>query len=233
MGLGGFAFGHPSRITARVRLGKGEVVDIEREVKLGGPIHSKGVLILAGYLAGRFALDYPLSLSASLVFEQSYGGIEGDSASSAELYALLSALAETPIRQSLAVTGSVNQLGEVQAIGGVNEKIEGFFDACSARGLTGDQGVLIPASNVKHLMLRRDVVEAVEQGRFNVHAVATVDEGIERLTGVPAGERGADGRFPPESINGRVEARLIGYSERMRALRSDEEGSPKDSGEES
>ena len=233
MGLGGFAFGHPSRITARVRLGKGEVVDIEREVKLGGPIHSKGVLILAGYLAGRFALDYPLSLSASLVFEQSYGGIEGDSASSAELYALLSALAETPIRQSLAVTGSVNQLGEVQAIGGVNEKIEGFFDACSARGLTGDQGVLIPASNVKHLMLRRDVVEAVEQGRFNVYAVATVDEGIERLTGVPAGERGADGRFPPKSINGRVEARLIGYSERMRALRSDEEGSPKDSGEES
>ena len=233
MGLGGFAFGHPSRITARVRLGKGEVVDIEREIKLGGPIHSKGVLIMAGYLAGRFALDYPLSLSASLVFEQSYGGIEGDSASSAELYALLSALAETPIRQSLAVTGSVNQLGEVQAIGGVNEKIEGFFDACSARGLTGDQGVLIPASNVKHLMLRRDVVEAVEQGRFNVYAVATVDEGIERLTGVPAGERGADGRFPRESINGRVEARLIGYSERMRALRSDEEGSPKDSGEES
>jgi len=222
MDLGGYRFGHPMRITARVRLGKGEVVDIEREAKLGGPIHSKGVLILAGFIAGRYAPDHPLSLSASLVFEQSYGGVEGDSASSAELYALLSALAGTPLRQSLAVTGSVNQLGEVQAIGGVNEKIEGFFDICAARGLTGDQGVLIPAANVKHLMLRADIREAVAVGRFAVYAVRTVDEGIELLTGLPAGERDAQGQFPDGSLNQRVEARLIGFSERLRELRSSE-----------
>jgi predicted ATP-dependent protease len=179
------------------------------------------VLILSGFLAGRFALEHPLSLSASLVFEQSYGGVEGDSASSAELHALLSSLAGAPVRQSIAVTGSVNQLGEIQPIGGVNEKIEGFFDACDARGLTGDQGVLIPAANVKHLMLRRDVVDAVEQGRFSVHAVSTIDEGIEILCGSPAGERGDDGRFPPDSINGRVEHRLVGYSERLLALRAE------------
>jgi len=220
IGLNGFSFGHPSRITARARLGKGEVVDIEREVKLGGPLHSKGVLILSGFVAGRFAPDHPLSLSASLVFEQTYGGVDGDSASSAELYALLSALAEAPIRQSFAVTGSVNQHGEIQAIGGVNEKIEGFFDACSARRLTGDQGVLIPAANVKHLMLRRDVVEAVEEGKFSIHAVKTVDEGIEILTGLAAGERDEDGHFPPSSINARVEQRLIRFSERMRALQA-------------
>ena len=218
MSLGGFAFGHPSRITARVRLGKGELIDIEREVKLGGPIHSKGVLILQGFIAGRYALDHPLSLSASLVFEQSYGGIEGDSASSAELYALLSALADLPIRQSLAVTGSVNQLGEVQAIGGVNEKIEGFFDTCAARGPVEGQGVLIPVSNVKHLMLRADVREAVAQGRFAVYPIASIDEGIEILTGTPAGERASDGGFPEGSVNARVEARLIGFSERLRAL---------------
>src|SRR5690606_15074352 len=159
MQIGSFAFGRPSRITARVRLGKGEVVDIERQVELGGPLHSKGVLILAGFLGARFAADRPLTLSATLVFEQSYGGVDGDSASSAELYALLSALADLPISQSFAVTGSVNQMGEVQAIGGVNEKIEGFFDICAAKGLDGTQGVLIPASNVKHLMLRTDVVQ--------------------------------------------------------------------------
>ena len=164
--IGGFAFGRPTRITCQVRPGGGKVVDIEREVELGGPIHSKGVLILSGLLAGRYALDTPMSLYASLVFEQSYGGVEGDSASSAELYALLSALAETPIRQDLAVTGSVNQYGEVQAIGGVNEKIEGFFDICLARGLTGSQGVLIPASNAQHLMLRDDVVKACADGPF-------------------------------------------------------------------
>jgi lon-related putative ATP-dependent protease len=218
MSLGGFAFGHPSRITARVRLGKGELIDIEREVKLGGPIHSKGVLILQGFIAGRYAPDHPLSLSASLVFEQSYGGIEGDSASSAELYALLSALADLPIRQSLAVTGSVNQLGEVQAIGGVNEKIEGFFDTCAARGPVEGQAVLIPASNVKHLMLRADVREAVAQGRFAVYPITSIDEGIEIMTGTPAGERAADGHFPEGSVNARVEARLIGFSERLRAL---------------
>jgi len=216
IGLGGFSFGRPSRITARTRIGKGQVVDIEREVEMGGPIHSKGVLILSHFLGARYALHQPLSLSASLVFEQSYGGVEGDSASSAELYALLSDLAEAPIRQSLAVTGSVNQHGEIQAIGGVNDKIEGFFDCCRARGLTGEQGVLIPQSNVKHLMLRQDVVEAVESGQFAVYPVSTVDEGIELLTGTTAGERDAEGHFPADSINGRVEARLIDYSERMR-----------------
>lgn len=222
MTLGGFSFGHPTRITARVRLGKGELIDIEREVKLGGPLHSKGVLILQGFIAGRYALNDPLSLSASLVFEQTYGGIEGDSASSAELYALLSALADLPIRQSLAVTGSVNQLGEVQAIGGVNEKIEGFFDTCAARGPVDGQGVLIPASNVKHLMLRADVREAVEQSRFAIYPITTIDEGIEILTGTPAGERGADGQFPDGSVNARIEARMIGFSERLRALHARE-----------
>jgi predicted ATP-dependent protease len=220
LGLGQFSFGQPSRITARVRLGKGEVIDIEREVELSGPIHSKGVLILSGFLGARYAADHPLSLSASLVFEQSYGQVEGDSASSAELYALLSALAGAPIRQSLAVTGSVNQHGQVQAIGGVNEKIEGFFDVCSARGLSGDQGVLIPASNVKHLMLRRDVVEAVRDGKFHIYSVETIDQGIEILTGIPAGDPDAAGKFPPDSINGRVEARLIELAEkRLEAAR--------------
>jgi lon-related putative ATP-dependent protease len=216
LSLGGFSFGRPSRITARTRIGKGQVVDIEREVEMGGPIHSKGVLILSHFLGARYALRQPLSLSASLVFEQSYGGVDGDSASSAELYALLSDLAEAPIHQSLAVTGSVNQHGEIQAIGGVNDKIEGFFDCCRARGLTGRQGVLIPRSNVKHLMLRQDVVDAVEAGDFAVYPVSSVDEGIELLTGITAGERDADGRFPDVSINGRVEARLVEYSERMR-----------------
>jgi lon-related putative ATP-dependent protease len=214
--LGNYAFGRPNRITARTRLGKGNVVDIEREVELGGPIHSKGVLILSGFLSARYAPEYPLSLSASLVFEQSYAGVEGDSASLGELCALLSALADVPIKQSLAVTGSVNQHGEVQPIGGVNEKIEGFFDACSAKGLTGTQGVLIPAANVEHLMLRHDVVEAVSQGQFHVYPVATVDEGIELLTGVPAGERDEEGRFPEGSINQLVEERLIALAEKHR-----------------
>ncbi len=206
MQLGGFAFGMPHRITARVRLGSGKVVDIEREAELGGPIHSKGVLILSGFLAGRYAAKQPLSLSASLVFEQSYSGVEGDSASSAELYALLSAIAEVPISQSLAVTGSVNQHGDVQAIGGVNEKIEGFFDVCKGRGLTGLQGVLIPVSNVKHLMLRDEVVEAVAAGKFAVHAVESIDQGIEILTGMPAAE-----------VNRKVEERLVEFAERARA----------------
>lgn len=199
--LNHFAFGRPSRISCRVRLGKGEVVDIEREVALGGALHSKGVLILSSYLATRYASDKPLSLSASLVFEQSYGGVDGDSASSAELYALISALAGVPIRQSFAVTGSVDQTGRVQAIGGVNEKIESFFDVCAARGLTGDQGVLIPAANVKHLMLRADVVAACADGRFAVYAVETIDQGIEILTGVPAGKPDTSGVFPIGSVN--------------------------------
>ena len=216
--LGNFAFGRPSRITARIRLGKGEIIDIERQVEMGGPLHSKGVLILAGFLGARYAADRPFSLSASLVFEQSYGGVDGDSASSAELYALLSALADLPIKQSLAVTGSVNQHGQVQAIGGVNEKIEGFFDLCQARGLTGEQGVLIPAANVRHLMLREDVVAAVEAGQFTIYAVATIDEGIEILTGLPAGSRDQEDRYPMDSVNGRVVARLATLAEQQRAF---------------
>ncbi len=223
VGLGDFAFGHPSRITARVRLGKGEVLDIQREIEMGGPIHSKGVLILAGFLGARYCAERPLALSASLVFEQTYGEVEGDSASSAELYALLSALAEVPVKQSLAVTGSVNQHGEVQPIGGVNEKVEGFFDVCRTRGLTGEQGVLIPASNVKHLMLRDDVVEACQQGRFHVYPVSTVDEGIALLTGFPAGARDAQGRFPEGSLNRHVEQRLTQMAELARSFAAGEE----------
>jgi predicted ATP-dependent protease len=210
--LGGFVFGRPARITCQVRPGTGKVVDIEREVELGGPLHSKGVLILSGFLAGRYALDTPMSLFASLVFEQSYASVEGDSASSAELYALLSSLADAPLRQDLAVTGSVNQHGEIQAIGGVNEKIEGFFDVCRARGLTGTQGVLIPKANVQHLMLRKDVVDACAAGRFAIYEVANVGEGITLLTGVAPGERGPDGAYPSGSINRRVEDRLRSFA---------------------
>ncbi|MFP3895979.1 MAG: Lon protease family protein [Anaerolineales bacterium] len=212
--LGNFMFGRPTRITARTRMGKGEVVDIEREVELGGPIHSKGVLIMAGFMGARYAEENPLSLSASLVFEQSYGQVDGDSASSAELYALLSSLAELPIKQSLAVTGSVNQHGQVQAIGGVNQKIESFFDICKERGLTGDQGVIIPATNVKNLMLRQDVIDAVEAGDFCIHAVETVDEGLEILTGVPAGEPDGEGNYPEGSVNYRVKQRLAELAEK-------------------
>jgi len=206
--LGNFAFGRPSRITATARLGKGEVVDIEREVELGGAIHSKGVLILSAFLASRYAQRHPLSVSASLVFEQSYGMVEGDSASVAELCSLLSALADVPIKQSLAVTGSVNQHGQVQPIGGVNEKIEGFFDVCRARGLTGDQGVLIPASNMKHLMLRDDVVAAAASGRFHVWPIETVDDALSLLTGLPAGVPDFAGAFPAGTVNRRVADRL-------------------------
>ena len=219
--LGEFAFGKPSRITARVRLGRGEVLDIEREIELGGPLHSKGVLILSGFLGARFARRHPLALSASLVFEQSYGGVDGDSASSAELYALLSALSGLPIRQSLAVTGSVNQHGQIQAIGGVNEKIEGFFDICKVRGLTGNQGVLIPASNVKHLMLRQDVVDAAGEGKFHIYPVAAIDQGIELLTGVAAGETDETGHFPPATVNGRVEATLLEFAKSVRTFERD------------
>lgn len=207
--LGDYAFGRPSRITATARLGTGKVIDIEREVELGGSIHSKGVLILSSYLANRYVQDQPLSLSASLVFEQSYGFVEGDSASVAELCALLSALAKLPINQSFAITGSVNQHGQVQAIGGVNEKIEGFFDICKARQLTGQQAVIIPASNVKHLMLRKDVVEAVEKNQFSVFAVETVDQAMELLVNKTAGIENKNGVFPSDSINDIVQKQLI------------------------
>jgi lon-related putative ATP-dependent protease len=205
--FGALAFGNPTRITAQVRMGRGEVVDIEREVQLGGPLHSKGVLILNGFLGGRFGQTRPLSLHASLVFEQSYGGVDGDSASAAELFALLSALSEVPIRQSFAVTGSVDQHGIIQAIGGVNEKIEGFFDVCRTAGLTGRQGVVIPASNVKHLMLRADVVAAAEAGQFRVIPMATIDQGLELLTGVPI-----------DTINRKIAARLDDFAAKAAAL---------------
>jgi lon-related putative ATP-dependent protease len=206
--LGNFSFGRPTRISALTWIGKGNVVNIDREVDLSGPIHSKGVLILAGFLGARYAQERPLALSASLVFEQSYGGVEGDSASSAELYALLSSIASVPIKQSFAVTGAVNQHGQVEAIGGVNEKIEGFFNICKQRGLTGKQGVLIPASNVMNLMLRADVVKAVEDGQFAIYPIETIDQGIEQLTGMPAGVPGPDGVYPSDTFNGKVQNRL-------------------------
>ncbi|MDH5443989.1 MAG: AAA family ATPase [Gammaproteobacteria bacterium] len=208
MELGEHAFGQPSRVTATARLGEGEVVDIEREVEMGGAIHSKGVFILANFLGARYAQDQPLSLHASLVFEQSYGGIEGDSASMAELCALLSALSDVAIKQSLAITGSVNQLGESQAIGGANEKIEGFYDVCKAMGFNGEQGVLIPNSNIQHLMLREDVRQSTDKGEFHIYAYENVDQAIELLTGLPAGEKDDEGEYPEGSINRLVYDRL-------------------------
>lgn len=212
------AFGKPIRITARTSAGVVGVVDVQREIQLSGPSHSKGVLILAGYLLGRYAHDMPLSLSASIAFEQVYDEVDGDSASSSELYALLSSLAGLPIRQSLAVTGSVNQRGEVQAIGGATQKIEGFFTICRDRGLTGHQGVIIPRANIRNLMLRTEVVDAVRSGLFHIYAVSTIDEGISLLTGIPAGQPGPDGRYLEGTVNARVQQALRDHSERMRAF---------------
>jgi lon-related putative ATP-dependent protease len=209
VGLGDFIFAHPVRITAAVRIGDGEMIDIEREVEMGGPIHSKGVMILAGFFAARFGRGIPLSFTASIVFEQTYGEVEGDSASLAELCALLSAIGAMPIRQCWAITGSVNQYGVVQPIGAVNEKIEGFFDICAAEGLSGEQGVIIPAANVKELMLKREVVEAVAAGRFHVAAVAHADDAIELLTGLSIGEADAKGEIAEGTINHLVASRLI------------------------
>ena len=211
--LGDFSFGRPSRITATTRMGDGKVIDIERETELGGAIHSKGVMILSNFIAARYARVRPLSMAASLVFEQSYGPVEGDSASLAELCALLSSLADLPLRQDLAVTGSINQHGLVQPIGGVNEKIEGFFDVCHHKELTGSQGVIIPAANVQNLMLRRDVLESVSSGCFAVYAVTSVDEALEILLDLPAGKQDEDGRYPPDTVNGRVERQLQTFAE--------------------
>src|SRR4030043_2461823 len=206
--LGIFSFGRPSRITAKTFLGRRGVINIERESQLSGHIHDKGVLILAGYLGWKYAQDKPLSLSASLCFEQSYTGIEGDSASSTELYAILSSLSDLPIRQDIAVTGSVNQKGEVQPIGGVNQKIEGFYDVCKAKGMTGEQGVIMPYQNIRNLVLREDVVEAVQKGQFHIYAVKTIDEGIGILTGVAAGEKRGDGSFAEGTANCSIDRRL-------------------------
>jgi lon-related putative ATP-dependent protease len=216
MGLGDLAFGMPSRVTSSVGLGREGVMDIEREAKMGGPIHTKGVLILSGYLNDKYARDKPLSLSARLVFEQNYEGVEGDSASSTELYSILSSISGLPIKQNLAVTGSVNQKGEVQAIGGVNEKIEGFFEVCKAKGLTGQQGVIIPDSNVQNLMLKEEVVEAVKAGKFSIYSVKTIDEGIEVLTGTKAGVRRADGTYEEGTINYLVNKQLREMAEKLK-----------------
>ncbi len=206
--LDDYAFGTPARISATARIGNGEVVDIQREVNQAGPIHAKGVLILSSYLGRRYARLQPLCLSASLVFEQTYGLVEGDSASTAELCALLSAIGDIPLKQSLGITGSVNQHGEVQAIGGVNEKIEGFFDICAKRGLTGEEGVIIPEANRKHLMLRADVVDAAARDRFRIYTVRHIDEAMELLTGQSAGLPDASGHYPADSINGQIQTRL-------------------------
>ncbi len=206
-----YSFGKPARITAQVRIGKGDFVDIEREISLSGPIHTKGVLILKSLIANRFAKHSPLSLSASIVFEQSYGGVDGDSASSTEYYCLISAISEIPIKQSIAVTGSINQFGEIQPIGGVNEKIEGFFDVCNHAGLTGTQGVIIPRTNVGNLMLRSDILQAVEEGKFTIYAIDTVDDGIEILTGMKAGKADKNGEFEKDSVNYRVQENLRKY----------------------
>ena len=226
IGLGDFSFGKPVRITASVGVGREGLIDIERESKLGGRLHTKGVMILSGYITQKYVRDIPLSLSARLVFEQSYEEIEGDSASSTELYALFSRLADIPIKQAIAVTGSVNQKGEVQAIGGLNEKIEGFFEVCKAKGLNGKQGVLIPASNARNLMLKEEVVEAVKAGNFHIYPVSTTDEGIEVLTGLKAGQLLEDGSFEPNSINDRVQKRLATLAERLRDFTKGEEKTP-------
>jgi ATP-dependent Lon protease len=214
--LGDYMFGKPSRITVKTSMGKAGIINIEREVEMSGPIHNKGVYILAGYLRGRYAQDKPITMSASICFEQSYSGVEGDSASSTEIYGLLSSLSGLPLRQDLAVTGSVNQKGEIQPIGGVNEKIEGFFDVCKAKGLTGKQGVMIPHLNMGDLMLRKDVVEAVKEGKFQVYPVKTIDQGIEVLTGVEAGEMLEEGKFKEGTVNALVNQKLIELGTKIR-----------------
>jgi lon-related putative ATP-dependent protease len=214
--LGDYAFGVPTRITATTSVGRSGVINIEREADLSGSTHSKGVLILAGYLRGKYAHDKPMAMNASICFEQSYGGVDGDSASSTEAYAILSSLSELPIRQDVAVTGSINQKGEIQPIGGVNEKIEGFFILCKAKGLSGTQGVVIPRQNVKDLMLKQEVVDAVGAGKFHIWAIASVDEGVEILTGVPAGARGKDGKYPPDTVNALADQAMAGLAGRWR-----------------
>jgi lon-related putative ATP-dependent protease len=219
--LGGYAFGKPSRITARIFPGRGSVQSIEREIELSGPIHSKGFMILSGFLAGQYSQQHPLSINATITFEQSYDEVEGDSASSTELYALLSALSGLPLHQGIGVTGSVNQHGEIQAVGGVTSKIEGFFAVCKAKGLTGEQGIIIPASNVSNLMLEEEVIDAVRSGQFHVWAVRTIDEGIELLTGISAGQRDSEGLYPEGTVHRLVEDWLKEYAERLRAFTTD------------
>jgi ATP-dependent Lon protease len=226
--LGDHMFGKPSRITASTSMGRAGIINIEREADMSGNTHNKGVLILSGYLRKKYAQDKPLTVSASIAFEQSYGGIDGDSASSTEVYALLSSLSETSIKQGIAVTGSVNQKGEVQAIGGVNQKIEGFYDCCRKKGANQNQGVMIPESNIKDLMLRKDVVEAVKKGQFHIYPVKTIDEGIEILTGKKAGERKADGTYPKGTINYLVDQKLKALAEGLKTFGDKEEKEEKE-----
>jgi lon-related putative ATP-dependent protease len=221
--MGEYAFGKPTRITARTSMGRAGVINIEREADLSGRTHNKGVLILGGYLRGKYAQDKPMTMSVSIAFEQSYSGVEGDSASSTEVYAILSALSGLPLRQDIAVTGSINQKGEIQPIGGVNEKIEGFYHVCKAQGLTGTQGVIIPHQNVKDLMLKNEVVEAIKQGKFHIYPVITINQGIEILTGVKAGERKDDGKFPEGTVNFLVDKQLKEYAENLKSFGATEE----------
>ena len=216
--LGEYEFGRPSRITAKTSMGRAGIINIEREAAMSGPTHNKGVLILGGFLRSTFAQDKPLVLSASIAFEQSYSGVDGDSASSTEVYALLSSLSGFPLRQDIAVTGSINQHGEIQPIGGVNQKVEGFFQVCKARGLTGTQGVIIPEQNVKDLMLRHDVLQAVAEGQFHVYAVKAIEEGLEILTGKPAGKQKKAGQFTPGSIFARADARLREFAKGQKKM---------------
>jgi predicted ATP-dependent protease len=222
--LGDYMFGKPSRITAKTSLGKAGIINIEREAEMSGPIHNKGVYILTGYLRGKYAQDKPITMSASLCFEQSYSGVEGDSASSTEIYALLSSLSGLPLRQDVAVTGSVNQKGEIQPIGGVNEKIEGFFEVCKAKGLTGKQGVMVPHLNVDDLMLKKDVVSAVKEGKFHIYPVQTIDQGIEILTGLEAGEKLENGRFKEGTVNDLVDKKLRELGSKIKEFEAGEEG---------
>ena len=221
--LGDYMFGKPSRITATTSMGKAGIINIEHEAELSGATHTKGMLILAGYLRNKYAQNKPLAISASIAFEQSYGGIDGDSASSTEVYALLSSLSEIPLDQGIAVTGSVNQQGEIQAIGGVNQKIEGFYSCCKHKGITGSQGVMIPVSNVKDLMLKKEILQAVEKGSFHIWSVSTIDEGISLLTGKHAGKRGEDGTYPQGSINSLVDAKLASLAEGLKKFGMTEE----------
>lgn len=222
VGLGGYSFGKPSRITARTYMGSSGVVSIEREVRTSGPIHNKGVMTLTGYINGKYGQDKPISMSAQLSFEQLYEGVEGDSASSTELYALLSSLSGYPIQQGFAVTGSVNQHGEIQPIGGVTEKVTGFYEVCKVFGFTGDQGVLIPKSNVKNLTLKTEIVESVREGKFHIYPVDTIDRGIEILTGKPAGERDEDGNYPEDTVNWAVEKHLNKFAKGLKQFRSEQ-----------
>ena len=225
---GEFSFGKPSRITAQTFMGNKGIINIEREAKLSGKTHDKGVLILSGYLGGKYGGRIPLSLSATLTFEQSYSFVEGDSASSTELFALLSSLSELPIKQSIAVTGSVNQHGEIQPIGGVNQKIEGFFDVCQAKGITGKQGVIIPKSNIRNLTLKNRIIDAVKKGKFHIYPISTIDEGMEILTGVEAGKRDKDGSFAENTVNGKVQNKLIYLMKEQAKLRKEAEAEIKD-----